>query len=51
MLAVIAGGGEILGPLCVIVLPVWLLVTRAPEMIVHVKKAPDAEASPVTDSA
>ena len=49
--AVIAGGGEILGPLCVIVLPVWLLVTRAPEMIVHLKRVPDAEASSATTSA
>jgi H+/Cl- antiporter ClcA len=41
MAAVIAGGGAILGPLCIFVLPVWLLVARAPEMIVRKPKSPD----------
>jgi len=46
--AVIAGGGSILGPLCIMVLPVWLLVARAPEMIVKVRgpKSADAGATP-----
>jgi H+/Cl- antiporter ClcA len=41
MAGVIAGGGAILGPLCIFVLPVWLLVARAPEMMAR-KAAEDA---------
>lgn len=43
MAGVIAGGGAILGPLCIFVLPVWLLVARAPEMLAP-KPKPKEEA-------
>ena len=36
--------GAVLAVLCLVVLPVWLLARKAPEMIVHVP----AEAEPAT---
>lgn len=47
--AVIAGGGSIVAPLCIFILPTWLLVTRAPEMMVKVRGDKPANAQ-VTES-
>jgi len=47
MAAVLAGGGEILIPLCVIILPTWLVVAHAPEMIV---RKPKVTAEPSEDA-
>ncbi len=39
----IAGDVSIISIMCIVVLPVWLLVTSAPEMIVHDEKELEAE--------
>lgn len=39
---VVAGDIKLLPLLCFVVLPVWLLVARAPEMIVHAPEKPDS---------
>ncbi|GAA2448235.1 ion channel protein [Agromyces soli] len=44
----LVGDPLVLPLLCVIVLPVWLIVTKAPELVVHPRERsdPDAEAAP-----
>ncbi|WP_062518366.1 ion channel protein [Demequina gelatinilytica] len=45
--ALICGSATVLPILCIAVLPVWLLLTRVPHMLVHVEPAPDTtEARP-----
>jgi H+/Cl- antiporter ClcA len=41
----LVGDFAVLAVLCLIILPVWLLVTKAPELVVHVRK-PQAETEP-----
>jgi H+/Cl- antiporter ClcA len=48
MAAILAGGGEVLIPLCVIILPVWLVVARAPEMIVPKPKPAESASEAAT---
>ena len=51
MAAVLAGGGEVLVPLCVIILPTWLVVAHAPEMIVRKPKVTTEPAEPAEAAA
>ena len=42
----LCGDMAVIAPLCLIILPIWLMVTKAPELVIKVPKATDATAAP-----
>ncbi|KQM82068.1 ion channel protein [Agromyces sp. Leaf222] len=44
----LCGDMAVLAPLCIIILPIWLMVTRAPELVIKVQAA---DAAPTPDAA